>query len=1137
MTVKRFLSRVLRATIPINIAFFGLILFALLVVLPGIPVEVFPNISFRQVQVSLRYPGASADEVERLVTRPVEDVIRGLEAIEYVASTSVPGRSEVVVKFADDADHKVGYDQFRLRVLSVLNSLPQVNGKILQPYFAELDVDSWVPVIQVMLVNSDDGNLDKRALTLLAKELRDRLERIPGVKRIDLAGDEFDQFLVSIDPKKLDRHGVTFAEVLGAISAHGGTLPAGELDTALGERFIRIDTRPRDASGVLGVVVKSVGDGAFVTVADLVDPEETGVSAIRGTVGNSLDGRESIGCRVLKDKSANAKTIRDDVLLAVDEFRKSRSELPFEIHAILDSTRKINESMAVLHDSLMLALGLVVASLFFFLSKRGWKSSGVALLLTVISTAVVASSQDTTLEILALGSLGLFVFFTCRSAVLTVSGILFSFLGTLIVFHAMGSSINEITLIGFVLTVGIIVDDAIIVLENIRRHRELGKGLRDSVVDGVSEVIVPICTATLTTIAAFLPMLLMTGTVGDVFTLLPITVSVALGVSLIECLIILPVHISDLDRLLGPEEVDRPEVPEGVEAYLSRPGFTGKLSRFYDRVFLWNQANGIRVLALAVLLFVGAVGIVVQSWFGPTLGMRPMLKLVFFPEDTSILHIAVNTRPGTSLNQTDDIVRQLSRELRETGLVEVAVGLSGMKLDTTYRPQFSHQFGLVMAEFPIRSERVYDNPNDAIEAIRQKLQQRWLERGVRIEVTGQKDGPPIGAPVTVRVQGSDQEGVDEISRKAYQLLKDESQPGGRLEGVVDLASDRDQQSHALTFIPDEKQMAVHGIDPGQVRTFVAGAFDGIYVGDYLRTDDEIPIRVRFHQEATRDPTSVLGLPVARGGDTGVLRFGEIGTVKGTSEPGILRRRHFQRSVNITGNLAPDAVINSDTVSFVIEDVLGDEVRSMSGVSFNYEGEAQSTNRSFETLFVSFWIAVFVIYLILSAQFSSVFYPFVILSNVAFSFTGVVLVMALLALFSDILPSGWVREERSYITVSAFIAVIGLTGIVVNDAIVLMDFIQRRRREGLELDVALRMAGHERMRPILMTTISTIAGLLPMAIGIPHFDVRWSPFATVFVAGLMVATIMTLLVVPVLYRYSYRFHEALKAPEREVDSQS
>ncbi|HIC22091.1 MAG TPA: efflux RND transporter permease subunit, partial [Planctomycetes bacterium] len=194
VTVKRFLSKVLRATVPINIAFFGLILFALLVVLPGIPVEVFPNISFRQVQVSLRYPGASADEVERLVTRPVEDVIRGLEAIEYVASTSVPGRSEVVVKFADDADHKVGYDQFRLRVLSVLNSLPQVNGKILQPYFAELDVDSWVPVIQVMLVNSDDGNLDKRALTLLAKELRDRLERIPGVKRIDLAGDEFDQF-------------------------------------------------------------------------------------------------------------------------------------------------------------------------------------------------------------------------------------------------------------------------------------------------------------------------------------------------------------------------------------------------------------------------------------------------------------------------------------------------------------------------------------------------------------------------------------------------------------------------------------------------------------------------------------------------------------------------------------------------------------------------------------------------------------------------------------------------------------------------------------------------------------------------------------------------------------------------------
>ena len=184
--MRAFFQLVLRSTVPVNIVFFGLIAYALIVAIPNLPVEVFPNMSFRQVQVALRYPGASAEEVERLVTKPIENAVRGLESAEYVSSTSVPGRSEVLVKFDDDLTTEKEYREFRLRVLSALNALPQVNGKPLQPVFMELDVDSWVPVIQVMLVERADSELSKRALILLAKDLRDELERIPGVKRIDL---------------------------------------------------------------------------------------------------------------------------------------------------------------------------------------------------------------------------------------------------------------------------------------------------------------------------------------------------------------------------------------------------------------------------------------------------------------------------------------------------------------------------------------------------------------------------------------------------------------------------------------------------------------------------------------------------------------------------------------------------------------------------------------------------------------------------------------------------------------------------------------------------------------------------------------------------------------------------------------
>lgn len=1135
--MRKLLAKILEFSIPINIVFFGLIMYAILVAIPQLPVEVFPNMSFRQVQVTLRYPGASAEEVERLVTRPIEDSIRGLEKTEYVASTSVPGRSEVIVKIDDDGDMKEGYDQFRFRVLAALNGLPQVNGKVLQPLFMELDVDAWVPVIQVMLVNEKNGDLDKRALTILAKELRDQLERIPGVKRVDFAGEEFDQFEVPLDPHKLDRYGITFSEVLEALTNHGGSQPAGQVDTPLGERTIRVDTRPRNPADVLDVVVRTDGQSSFITVADLVDPQSTGVQPIPEAVGNSLDGREAIGCRVLKDGLSNAKMVRNDVLQAMEDFKASHTKEPFEMHAILDSTRKINDSMSVLHDSLFLAMGLVIASLYFFLSKKGISSSAVALLLTVISTVVVASSQDLSMELVALGSLALFVFFTCRSAVLTVSGIMFALLGTLIVFYATDRSINEVSLIGFVLTVGIIVDDAIIVLENIRRHREMGKKSRDAIIEGTREVIIPVTTATLTTVAAFLPMLLMTGTVGDFFSILPISVATALAVSLVECLIILPSHVNDLDRLLGQEPVDIVEESEGVNKYLLRQGFSGKLSRAYDKIFLWNLKHGLIVLIIAALLFVGAIGVLTQSVIGPGLGMRPMLKLVFFPEDSSILNIAVNTPPGTGLKETDRIVRELSMELRATGYVEAAVGLSGMKLDSTYRPQFSHQVGLILAEFPLRDERVFADSNDAIAALRDQMVDRWLAKGVKLEITAQKDGPPLGAPVTVRIQGSDLDAVDEIARRTYRLLGEESRPGGRLEGVVDLTSDLDQETIAINFIPDQRALSIHGLDPAQLRLFVAGAFDGIYAGDYLRADDEIPIRVRFMKDAVADPTLLLNLPLTRGRDGGVLRFGEVGSVSGASEPGILRRRHYQRSVNINGNLTPDAIVNSDTVASIIDQELGAEVRSRAGVSFSYEGEAQGTQRSFESLLVALWIAIFIIYLIMATQFRSFIHPLVVLSNVGFAFTGVVIVMSLLALFSDLLPAGMIRAERSYITILGAIAMVGLTGIVVNDAIVLVDFIQRRRSEGRALDDALRLAGHERMRPIIMTTVSTIAGLLPMAIGIPHFDVRWSPFATVFVSGLMVATMMTLLVVPVLYRYSALIEKKLTPKNRSTDSHS
>lgn len=1111
--MRTFIAWTLKQSAPLNAFFFGVIIYAAAVSLPNISVERFPNFSFAQAQVVFEYPGASPGDIERLVTRPVEEAIRGLDDLEWAASTSVPGRSEVLVKFDDDTDYDTLFDRFRIRVLSIQNRLPHVNGKPLEPFFLEIDVDQWVPLIQVMLSRGSQGDLDDRALTLLATELQDRLERLEGIKRVDLAGISRQQFDIVLDPELLDRHGIALDEVLGALSSHNSTLPAGIVEGDVGELSIRIDTRPRSPDDLLAVAVRADGDGATVSVGDLIIPTETGVRVTEGRVRYSVDGKDAVGCRVLKDDLANSLDVRDRFLEEVEAFKADRADIPFDLHISMDSTKKLQDSLAVMHDSLLLAFVLVVTTLFFFLSGRGRGSSRVALLLSVISAMTVALSQDFLLEGMSVAALGIFVFFTCRSAVLTVSGIVFSFLGTLVAFQSVGQSINEVSLIGFVLTVGIIVDDAIIVLENIQRHREEGAPFDRAVVDGVYEVFWPVVSATLTTCAAFLPMLIMTGTVGDFFSILPISVATALAISICECLVLLPLHIVDLERLMGPESGAR------ATGSLSESPVVRWFGKVYERILRWNVANSWRATGIVAGMFLLAILIVVQSAVGPSRGWRPILKYVFFPEDTSILNVAVRMPAGSGLEATDEVVREISEHLAGMGpgYFESSSAYTGLLIDTTYRPSWSHQYGFILAEFPVREKRAFDDPVATIAKVRKELVPQYRERGIQLEVTAQKDGPPTGSPLSIRVLGGAEESVRSLATEIYALLRREMAPGGDLEGIIDLSCDLDQQVRSLSFIPNPRAMSILDVDPMQVQRFVAGTFDGVFVGEYLRTDDEIPIKVRMPRESVEDPTRLLDIPILHLPGDRMVRFGELGLIESGSEPSLLRRRFFQRSIGIIGNFSVESTIDGGFVEDYVLAWYEQERGRFPGAAVDFGGEADQTMRSFRSLFIAFGLAIFLIYLILTAQFSNLLQPLSVLSNVIFSFTGVVLAMALFSLASDLAPAGWIRPERSYITLPSFIAVVGLTGIVVNDAIILVNFINRMRASGLSLDDAVIGAGMQRMRPILMTTISTIAGLIPMAIGIPHYAVKWTPFATAFVAGLLLSTTMTLLIVPILYR--------------------
>ena len=1103
----------------VNTIFIGLIIFSAFLAVPNIPIDRYPNIRFGEVQIITQYPGASPEEVERLVSDVIEESLRGMEHVEFVRSSSITRQSFVQVKFEDDTDYDKLYDELRFRVLSIQNQLPVVDGDPLTPIFNELDVDEWLPVIQLNLVSKNpDVPISSRGLTLLAKDLRVRLLQIEGVKDVPLLGNDPEQFIVALDVNRLEQHRITIQEVVGALRSTGTAPPAGSIDTNQGERLIRADTRFRTRDDVLNVVIRRDGNGNFIRVSDVIDFNKTGISSIEGATITSVNGFDTVGCKVLKHKTGNAIEIKEHVEKILADFLRSNEGIDVEIIKTLDSTIKIQDGLGVLANSLLLSVVFVLLLLFLFMAYVDKSTTATVLILAIIAAMIVGIVQEGWVKGIAIGVLTIFVFWSCRAAVLTVSGIVFSFLGSLFIFYLCKQSINEVSLLGFVLVSGIVVDDSILVIENIQRHREEGESLVKAVVDGASEVFWPVVSATLTTMAAFLPMLLMTGSTGDFFALVPLAVSSALGISLIECLIILPLHVVELERVLGRDSTEKVLNGDNKDP-LAQRGIMGKLSRYYDNALRWSLSHPISTISVSFALFLVAVTILIA----PRIGLPPILKLVFFPDDTSIVNITVRMPPGTPLKQTDIVVREIARDLVDRGPDKISnvTGTTGMRLDLGYNPVWSNQLGFIFVELPSREIRSFHDPNNFIRNLRADLEE-YEHSGIELEVSAAKDGPPVGQPVNVRVTGVKDEKVLKMAEDLIAFMRDETKEGNSLDGVIDLVHDRTLFSTVMSFIPNRKQVSVYGLRDQETQEFIADALDGAYVGDFRRIDDDIPIRARLARSMIKDPLDLLNVAITNDSSGRLVRFNDIGKLVVQQEPATLIKRDFQRTITITGNLKEDSRIDSAMVTPVVTKWFRENAEKYPGVTLAFGGESESTGKSYRSLITAFTVAVLLIYTILASQFRSYLQPFLIMSNIIFSFTGVILVMAVFGVASRMLPDGWVRDERSYFTVQGFIAIVGLTGLVINDAIVLINFINKRISEGLSLTDALLTAGHQRMRPIVMTTGTTIAGLLPMAVGIPDFSITWSPFATCFIAGLIVSTSMTLLVVPVLYLVLEKF---------------
>ncbi len=1051
----------LKQTVFINVVFVILII-AGAFSLSTIPLENMPNVDMGKVFIHTVYFGASADDVEQLVTAEIEDALDGLESVEFIQSSSYRNFSSIQVKFIDDTDYKNLYDELRFRVLSITDQLPQGAD---EPRFFYINTHEWLPVIIVNL----SGEIPQHSLKLLSDELKSQLINVEGVESVEISGEYTREFHVSIDPAQLRRYGITLDQAMKAIESANTKIPTGSFQKTSGEYMLDAGKRLSSQQEVLDIIVRRDGDGNFVRVRDLVTSAR--LSHRDPSTIPSVNGEDTLRLRVVKTEGGNSIDISETVKAVSRAFEKTHANEGIRIIFTNDSSFEINDSVNTLGGNLILGMSLVMIVL--------WITLGF------------------------------------RNALLTAVGIPFAFLCSVIIMHLAGVTLNTISLFAFVLVTGIMVDDAVIIMENIFRHLQMGKSRKDAVIDGTAEVMLPVFSSALTTVLAFLPMLIMSGSTGEFFAQIPKTVTYALIASLLEALFILPIHILDW----GPKVEAKAVVTEEEDPFhhLHR----GVFAPFW-RIYHWilQQLLNHKILAFSGItaLFAITMSMLVLSIMGISIKGIPLIKVQFFPGNYFRYHVTIAMPISTPVEVTDGVVRDISKYIISLGPGQAhsATGSAGFYEDEDYQRHTGNNYGQIVVTLPEDEDRNFpenpeDDPMQHLTYMREKISRfvaaRYADfpRKPEVKVFEESDGPPTGKPVNIRVTASDMGQAVQATDAILGFMRSEPE----LEDLVDLDDDRPENHRIVKFIPRSEAVFEYGLMPGQVTAMVAAAFNGYNAGTFRTSDEEVDLMVRLARESdtvnpTRaglsDPADILGVPVVEHSASPVL-LRDLVSVEYVAEPNVRARYKGRPTITITADIEPGSSLSAARVQVLAENFFEENRDTLYGASLSYGGEFESTSRSYTSLAFAFLIAIMAIYLVLSSQFNDYFQPVMIITAVPFAIIGVVM-----GLFFS----------RTTFTIGSFMAIVGLAGVAVNDSLILIDFMNARMRKGRLLRDAVIEACAARMRPVLITTVTTILGLLPMAIGIPRKSISWAPMATAFVAGLSSATILALLMIPVEY---------------------
>ncbi len=980
-------------------------------------VDLNPNVNFPVVSIVTSYPGAGSESVDRLVTRKIEDAVAGINGIDYIRSSSTRGVSQVVVVFKDGVNADTASIEVERKVNAARANLPT---EAEAPTIVKADLQAQ-PVIDLAL--SGDRPLEELQ-QIADDQIKDQLAAISGVARVDVFGGHEREVHVQIDDAQLKARGLSVQQVISALGADNMDAPSGKITEGQKDFNIRVDTRYAKPDDLANLIVTQTSTGP-IYLRDVATIED---SFKDPAIIQRVNGKESVGIIVVKSADANTIAVTDGVKKAVAQIQAG---LPkgTTLDVVLDTSVFIRDSMNSLQRNLVEAVLLTGLVMLIFLHT--WRSTLIVLL--AIPTSMIA---------------------------------------TFMVMYILGFTLNQMSMLALALSVGILVDDSIVVLENIFRHLQLGETPWTAALKGRSEIGLAAIAITLVDVVVFVPVAFMSGIVGQFFRQFGLSVAAATLFSLGVSFTLTPLLAS---RWLKAPKPHHEKNVFDKAGDLFDAGF-GKVARGYG--WLLRHAIGRKarwlVVLIGILSFVTGIGLLASGQVGSE----------FFPQsDQSEFTLAVEMPAGTSLEATSAAVKQVEDQLLtwpEVTKIFTTIGRAGG--DSPNEPRFA----TLDVKMVPKTER--SRSADAVANAARQLSA--LAPGMKIRAQMPGGAGQGGQSIQVFVKGADQDELARIAAQVEQIVR--STPG-----TTDVTNSGTAGQPEVVVTIDRARAADLGLTPGQVASVLRTHVDGTVATKYRpASGDDVDVRVLADKSTFQTVDQIRAIELIGSGGQ-LVRLGQIADIHEAAAPPQLNRRDRQ----------PLITIGAEPHGRPLGDVSADIQQKLKGIplppgySLQMGGQTQTQNESFAQIFQALGLSVLLMYMLQVALFESLLYPFIILLSLPLSIVGAI---------------GGLWITHNTMNIVSMIGVIMLMGLVGKNAILLVDYTNTLRARGLPRNEALLEAGPTRLRPIAMTTTAMILAMFPLAAGLAEGAEWRAPMAVVIMGGLITSSLLTLVFIPAVY---------------------